>query len=49
MEKLKEAIISIQDDFRKILVITHMDELKDAFPTRIDVVKTADGSTVTVN
>ena len=49
MEKLKEAIISIQDDFQKILVITHMDELKDAFPARIDVVKTADGSTVTVN
>jgi exonuclease SbcC len=49
MEKLKEAIISIQDDFQKILVITHMDELKDAFPARIDVVKTADGSMVTVN
>jgi exonuclease SbcC len=49
MEKVKEAIISIQDDFEKILVITHMDELKDAFPTRIDVAKTAAGSTITVN
>jgi DNA repair protein SbcC/Rad50 len=49
MEKLKEAIISIQDDFQKILVITHMDELKDAFPNRIDVVKTADGSTIKVS
>jgi DNA repair protein SbcC/Rad50 len=49
MEKLKEAINSIQGDFEKILVITHMDELKDAFPTRIDVTKTADGSTITVN
>jgi exonuclease SbcC len=49
MEKVKEAIISIQDDFEKILVITHMDELKDAFPTRIDVTKTAEGSMITVN
>jgi exonuclease SbcC len=49
MEKLKEAINSIQGDFEKILVITHMDELKDAFPTRIDVTKTAAGSMITVN
>jgi exonuclease SbcC len=49
MEKLKEAINSIQDDFNKILVITHMDELRDAFPTRIDVVKTAAGSTISIN
>ena len=49
MEKLKEAINSIQGDFEKILVITHMDELKDAFPTRIDVTKTAAGSTISVN
>ncbi len=49
MEKLKEAINSIQGDFEKILVITHMDELKDAFPTRIDVTKTATGSTISVS
>ena len=49
MEKLKEAINSIQGDFEKILVITHMDELKDAFPNRIDVTKTAAGSTINVN
>ena len=49
IEKLKEAINSVQDDFQKILVITHIDELKDAFPTRIDVVKKADGSTIEVS
>jgi exonuclease SbcC len=49
LEKLKEAITSIQDDFKKIIVITHIEELKDAFPTRIDVVKTVDGSTIEVN
>ena len=49
MEKLKEAINSIQGDFEKVLVITHMDELKDAFPTRIDVTKTAGGAMISVN
>ncbi|MBM4432371.1 MAG: SMC family ATPase, partial [Chloroflexi bacterium] len=49
IEKLKEAINSIQDDFEKILVITHIDELKEAFPTRIDVTKTAEGSTISLN
>ena len=49
LEKLKEAIISVQEDFDKILVITHVEELRDAFPTRIDVIKTAEGSTIEVN
>ena len=35
-------------DIRKILVITHLDELKDAFPARIEVEKTPDGSKVQV-
>jgi exonuclease SbcC len=46
IEKIKEAINSIQDDFDKILVITHIEELKDAFLTRIDIIKTAVGSTL---
>jgi DNA repair protein SbcC/Rad50 len=49
IEKLKEAINSIQDEFKKIIVITHIEELKDAFPTRINVVKTDDGSKIEVN
>ncbi len=49
LEKLKEAIISIQDDFEKIIVITHVEELRDAFPNRIDVIKTAQGSTLEVS
>jgi exonuclease SbcC len=47
-EKLVEAIDSIKDDFEKILVITHIDELKDAFPTRIEVAKDENGSQITV-
>ncbi|MFC1993010.1 AAA family ATPase [Chloroflexota bacterium] len=46
IEKIKEAINSIQDDFDKTLVITHIEELRDAFPTRIDVIKTSEGSTI---
>jgi len=46
IEKVKEAINSIQDDFDKILVITHINELRDTFPTRIDVIKTGEGSTL---
>jgi DNA repair protein SbcC/Rad50 len=48
-EKLVEAINSIQDDFEKILVITHIEELKDAFPVRIDVIKTEEGSTFSLS
>ncbi len=48
-EKLVEAINSIQDDFEKILVITHIEELKDAFPVRIEVTKTAEGSMIEVS
>jgi DNA repair protein SbcC/Rad50 len=49
IEKLKEAINSIEGEFDKILVITHIEELKDAFTTRIDILKTAEGSTISVN
>jgi exonuclease SbcC len=49
VEKLKEAINSIQDDFQKILIITHLEEMKDAFPSRIEVIKTAAGSTIEVS
>ncbi len=47
-QRLIEAINLVKNDFAKILVITHLDELKDAFPNRIEVEKTDRGSTVTV-
>ncbi len=47
-ERLVEAINAIQDDFARILVITHLDDLKDVFPARIDVVKTPQGSQISV-
>lgn len=47
-QRLIEAINLVKGDFSKILVITHLDELKDAFPTRIEVEKTETGSKVRV-
>jgi exonuclease SbcC len=48
-EKLVEAINSIQDDFEKIIVITHLEEMKDKFETLINVTKTANGSMISVS
>ena len=47
-QRLIEAINLVKDDFAKILVITHLDELKDAFPTRIEVEKNQGSSSVHV-
>ena len=47
-QRLIEAINLVRPDFAKILVITHIDELKDAFPTRIEVEKTERGSIVEI-
>jgi DNA repair protein SbcC/Rad50 len=48
LERLVEAIKAIQDDFEKVLVITHIPEMKEVFPVRIEVRKTPRGSTLQV-
>jgi exonuclease SbcC len=45
-QRLIEAINTVKDDFEKILVITHIEALKDAFPARLEVTKGPLGSTV---
>ena len=47
-QRLVEAINMVRGDFEKILVITHLEELKEAFPTRIEVEKTLKGSQIQV-
>jgi exonuclease SbcC len=47
-QRLVEAINAVQDQFACILVITHIDELRDKFPVRIDVEKTVAGSRASV-
>lgn len=48
VQRLIEAINAVRGDFAKILIITHLDELKDAFSHRIEVEKSAEGSRVNV-
>jgi len=46
--RLVEAITAIQDDFDLILVITHIDDLRDAFPVHVIIEKTTNGSQIEV-
>ena len=46
--RLVEAVKAVRSDFDLVLVITHIEELQDAFPTRIQVTKTETGSEVMV-
>lgn len=47
-DRIVEAIQAIEPDFEKILVVTHLEDLRDRFPVRIEVAKTPHGSTYTV-
>ncbi len=47
-QRLVEAINAVQEQFDLLLVITHIEELRDAFPAQLLVEKTPDGSRVTV-
>ncbi len=42
--RLIEAINAIRQDFAKMVIITHIEELKEMFPTRVEVMKTNGGS-----
>jgi exonuclease SbcC len=43
-----EAITNIQNEFEMILCITHIQEMKDAFPVHIEVTKTEAGAQAVV-
>jgi len=47
-QRLIETINTVKPDFAKILVITHIESMKEAFPTRIEVEKTPRGSVVNI-
>ncbi|MBI4036479.1 SMC family ATPase [Candidatus Daviesbacteria bacterium] len=46
--RIVEVLDAIKNDFEKIIIITHLDELKEEFPVRIEVSKNAEGSTFKV-
>lgn len=45
-QAILNAIMAVSQEFTKTLIVTHLDELKDAFPQRIEVMKGSDGSKV---
>ena len=44
-DRIIYVIKAIEDRFERILVITHLDEVKEAFPLRIEVTRSIAGST----
>lgn len=48
-ERLIAALTAISPDFACILTVTHMPHFREAFQTRIDVSKTAEGSQLTLS
>ena len=48
-DRILDVLKSIEPDFQRILVITHMEEIKEAFPLRIEVTRTAAGSTFSLS
>jgi exonuclease SbcC len=47
-QRLVEAINTVRNEFECILVITHVEDLRDKFPNRIEVEKTPEGSQLSV-
>ncbi|MDO8498493.1 MAG: SMC family ATPase [bacterium] len=46
--RIVESMDAIKNDFEKILIITHLEELKEEFPVRVEVSKGPAGSTFEV-
>ena len=44
LQTLRKVYSRLQRDFKQILVVTHIQELKDMFPVQIEIVKTPEGS-----
>ena len=44
-DRIVDALNAIRDDFERIIVITHIEELKEQFPARIQVEKGPEGAT----
>jgi DNA repair protein SbcC/Rad50 len=44
-DRMVEAIQAIESEFEKILIVTHLEDLRERFPARIEVTKTPRGST----
>ena len=47
-ERIMDVISAIAQDFEKVIVITHLEDIKEAFDVRIEVAKDHTGSTYTI-
>lgn len=47
-EDIVAAISGIREEFSKIIIVTHIEEFKNLFPTRVEVTKDANGSHIQV-
>ena len=45
---IMDAIYKIQDDFLKVIIVSHLTSMKDQFPVHFVVEKGAEGSQITV-
>lgn len=48
-EAMTDALMAIQEYFALILCITHIEEIKEAFPTRIEIIKGPNGSSFAIS
>jgi exonuclease SbcC len=48
LNNIMEALYKVQEDFAKIIVVSHMPAMKDQFPVHFSIYKGANGSTVRV-
>ncbi len=48
LEKILEALHRIQNDFEKVIVVSHLTEMKNQFPANFIIEKTAAGSRVSI-
>jgi len=48
LSRLMQALYAIQDDFEKIIIVSHLESFKDNFPTHFVVKKGVTGSSVTI-
>lgn len=48
LAQMMEALYTIQEDFAKILIVSHLASMKEQFPVHFKVSKTAEGSSVQV-
>lgn len=48
LQRIMDAIYTIQDDFEKIIIVSHLSAMKEQFPVHFVVTKKPQGSVVTV-